>query len=376
MSGLCDMLLVLGLTFGGKCAPATPEAAALPADDPAAWSWTKPEPPKPEPKPAPAPNFPPVVVEKTVYVERPAPAQAPASEPKPAPTATQPKPPSAVETALRSAYRDRSAGARAWTEATPSASLPSIGAAAAVKASLPKMPKGPLDMASVVQTEKRSKYEAEGRNSSFPVDNTRIIGEDRVITGVMENGINTQLDGSTGSVVVIQVTRDVYGYHNRYVLLPKGSRLLCAYVSPTKLGDTRTLFRCDRVLMAGSRAEIFGLKAEVTDMQGYLGVTGEVYNRLPERFGTAFALAGISAVVRGAASTSRGMESLANNSDAFTTGSEELAQQLGQVGATALQQTINLKPIIKVRQGTRVQIRPQADWYIAPEETANTSAKK
>ena len=367
MSGLCDLAVVFGLTFGGHCQPATPAPDPMPADEPAAWSYkeAKPEPPKEPPK---SPNFPPVVVEKTVIREVPVPASQPTHAPTPKPVVKQP---SAIELAVRASYRSRSTEATTWGEVERPASLPPIGPAATVKSiPVPKIPARPLDLAAVVNSQHKSEYQAEGLDSSYPVDNSRMVGADRIITAIFENGINSQLDGSKGGPVVLQVSRNVFGYHGRNILIPKGSRLICGYVSPQKIGDSRANMRCSRILLGGHRAEIFGLKANVTDMQGYLGVTGEVDTRFLERFGTAFALAGISAVVRGAASASSGAESLANRSDMFTTGSEELAQQLGQVGATALEQTVALSPRLKVRQGTRIQIRPVYDWYIAPVPTA------
>lgn len=63
--------------------------------------------------------------------------------------------------------------------------------------------------------------------------------------------------------------------------------------------------------------------------------------------------------------TSSGTTSSSNgNSGLLATGSQELSQRLGEITASALEQTVNLTPILKVAQGTRVQIRPDTDWYI------------
>ena len=95
-----------------------------------------------------------------------------------------------------------------------------------------------------------------------------------------------------------------------------------------------------------------------------MGLTGEVDNRFFERYGTAFILAGISTAVRAATTSTTTNESLASQSSSLQTGGEELSQRLGEVTASALEQTINLNPILKIAQGTRVQIRPDTDWYI------------
>ncbi|EPY00147.1 TrbI/VirB10 family protein, partial [Magnetospirillum fulvum] len=216
--------------------------------------------------------------------------------------------------------------------------------------------------------------------STKPVDNSRIVTTDRYISGILETGINTQLDGATGGPVVIQTTRDVFGYHGRNILIPKGSRLVCAFKSLDKVGSTRAPLRCSRVLLGGHRAEIYGAKANVTDVQGALGISGEVDNRFFERYGTAFLLAGISAAVRAStagiggsptsssSSSALGSSSSYSDGGALSQGSTELSQRLGEITASALEQTINLTPILKVAQGTRIQIRPDTDWYIAKVE--------
>lgn len=369
MSTLCDLALAFGLSLGGTCQPGTPAPDPMPADEPAAWSYKEPVPVPKKEEAKPQPAFPPIVIKKEVIREVQVPAPAPAPVPKPVvqPVA-QPKQPSAVELALRAAYRDRAAGLTAWPEIVVPASLTEVAGKAKARASIPRFAPSPLDLAAVVRKEGEQEYEAEKRVSSLPIDNSRIVAADRVIAGTLENGINTQLDGTTGASLVIQVSRDVYGYHGRNVLIPKGSRLLCEYQSPEKIGESRAAVRCGRILLGESRAEIFNIKANVTDAQGYLGVTGEVDTRFTERFGTAIVLAGISAAVRAATATSSNFESMADYSDSLTTGGEELSKNLGNVAASALEQTVNLAPILKVAQGTRVQIRPSLDWYIAKVE--------
>lgn len=355
MSALCDIALAFGLTLGGTCQPGVPVADPMPADDPAAWAYREPA-PKPEPpKPAPAPNFPPIVIKQEVVREAPPPA--------PTPPVVKAKEPSAVELALQASFRERAAGGAAWGEVAVPASF-GTGAAVSPGLAAPALPVSPLDLAGVVGVKGEPHYQADGVVSTLPVDNERVVAADRYITGILETGINTQLDGTTGSTLVIQTTRDVFGYHGRNILVPKGSRLLCEYKSPDKLGETRAAVRCGRVLLGETRAEIFGIKANVTDAQGYLGVSGEVDTRFMERFGTAFILAGISATVRAATASSQTLEILSDRSDALSTGGEELSKNLGNIAATSLEQTINLAPILKIAQGTRIQIRPGEDWYI------------
>lgn len=362
-SALCDLLLAIGVTLGGNCQTMPAGDDLVPKDDPAAWA-IPPAPPKAEPKPAPVPTFPPVVVEKTVYIEKPVPAPAPAPIQPPPPKVEAPTQPDPLELAARAAYASRAQGG--WRGVAVPVSLPRTGAAASLggKSSLPAMPARPLDLAAVVKSGGAAAYEEKSITSTLPVDNSRIVTTDRYISAIVETGVNTQLDGGTGGPVVLQVTRDVFGYHGRNLLIPKGSRLVCGFKPLDKVGSSRAPFRCSRILRGGDRAEIYGMKANVSDMQGALGVSGEVDNRFFERYGTAFILAGISTAVRAATTSTTTSETLARQSSSLQTGGEELSQRLGEITASALEQTINLNPILKIAQGTRVQIRPDTDWYI------------
>lgn len=352
MPWLCDLALAAGMTLSGTCPPPAVAADPLPPDDPAVWAYKPPAPPVPAPVAAPLPAFPPVVIEREVVREVAMPAPRVPAPVRPAP----PPGPDPLEQAVRAAYRSRAIGA--------GQPLPVVPAVAPATTVLPALPPGPLDPAATGD----KTYKETAIASSRPVDNSRIVTTDRYISGILETGINTQLDGTTGGPVVIQTTRDVFGYHGRTILIPKGSRLVCAFKSLDKIGSTRAPLRCSRVLLGEHRAEIFGTKANATDVQGALGVSGEVDNRFFERYGTAFILAGVSAAVRAASSGSVSSERLADRSDLFTTGSEELSKRLGEITASALERTINLTPILKVAQGTRVQIRPDTDWYIAKME--------
>jgi type IV secretory pathway VirB10-like protein len=212
-------------------------------------------------------------------------------------------------------------------------------------------------------------YEGPRRTSSLPVDNSRILTADRYIPVQLETGINSQVGGEDTGTVVVQTTRDVFGYHSRLALLPKGSRLICNYMPPEDMGSSRLAMQCERVLIAGHRAEIRNIKSLVANAQGQLGASGEVDRRFMERYGNAFLLTGISTAVRYAAASTK---SESNDGEVATAASEKAAEELsnkfGEITANILEETLSLKPIITIPQGTRFQIRPSMDWYIAKTE--------
>ncbi|OAN63630.1 TrbI/VirB10 family protein [Magnetospirillum moscoviense] len=360
---MCDLAIAAGMTLSGTCQPALPATDPLPDDQKEIWSYRQPVQPEPPPPPPP-PAMPPVVIQKEVIREVRV-EVAPPAPPPPPPVRTGPDP---FETAMAASYRNRVQGNSGVPTITASLSsdlgpmgAPGLGTGAAVP-------------------EPAAEYEEKALTSTGPVDNSRIITTDRYVCGVLETATNTQLDGSTGGTVVIQVSRDTFGYHGRNILVPKGSRLVCGFKSLEKVGSSRSPFRCSRILLGGSRAEIFGLKANAVDVQGHLGISGDVDHRIFERYGTAFILAGISAAVRAAtagsstvnststSSSSGSSSSFSGSSNALSAGGAELSQRLGEITAATLEQTINLLPILRTFQGQRVCIRPDTDWYIAKVE--------
>ena len=359
MSTFCDIAMVFGLTLNGLCVDAEQVKAppTLPANDESAWALPAPEPV--------APRFPPVIIKREAPPPAPQPEPEPELEVEPAP----PPPPDPYRLALEAAYYRAQPANHSVSLATyhdPAVSM-DAGANVGRVEPIPKMDRklapDPLDLKGV--GENAEDYEGPRRTSSLPVDNTRKITQDRYISVQLETGINSQVGGEEPGSVILQTTRDVFGYHGRMVLMPKGSRLICSYLPPADMGSSQLSISCDRVLIAGHRAEILNIGSNVTNQQGWLGVSGEVDNRFWQRYGNAFLLTGVSTAVRYAAASTKTEDADGEVATAAAEkASEELSNKFGEITADMLERTLDLKPIITIRQGTRLQIRPATDWYI------------
>ncbi len=189
---------------------------------------------------------------------------------------------------------------------------------------------------------------------------TAVLSLPTAISPASWTGINSQL-ADEGSVI-IQTSDDVFGYHGSNILIPKGSRLICRYESAKKAGQTRIGFSCERILLGESRAEIYQLAAKVGDAQGYGGLSGHVDNRWWEKYGTAILTVGVGAAVETAVSLSSNLDS--SNSDTAASALSGISENIGELSAKFLEDTVDLKPVIRIAQGTRVQIRPEYDWYL------------
>ena len=352
MSTLCNTLVALNLTLGVFCQPAEDKKEiVLPEDDGEVWAIKLPE-PKPEPK---APEFPPVVI----TVEPPAPPPAPPPQPQKRPKKVEKKPPepNPYEAAVRAVLVNQ----RPMVTSFSVIDNPDTQTAAPQMANVPSVNSGPLDLPS---PHRQERYESEGVESGLPVDNSRVLTTDRYIPGIVETGYNSQLGSADGGEMIIQVSRDVFGYHGRNILIPKGSRLVCENTGPGKVGETRVGPICKRILFGGNRAEILQMNARVGDMQGRAGITGDVDDQFDKKYGTAFILAGVSTGVRIATAYAASNDENSPLGNIADKGSQELSQKLGDISASVIEQTVNLEPIVTIAQGARVQIRPAQDWYI------------
>ncbi|MEP3246723.1 MAG: TrbI/VirB10 family protein [Sneathiella sp.] len=372
MNTLCELVLALGFTLGGACEDPNGDGMPLPSEDGSAWEF-KAAPPPPAPKPEPVkvapPAFPPVVIEKTVLVQAPPPPP----KPKPIVVYRDPPAPDQVALALQATLGNRLQGYVPLEQKAvlnlpegSGAALPSPTSVSLPAVSAPISPRVPGLLDAPLSPEE---YQEERREASDPVNNEWIVTADRYITGILETGINSQLDSEDGGTAIIQTSEDVFGYHGRNILIPKGSRMICDYGSPKKQGSTRLALECKRILMGETRAEIFDLQATVGNQQGHAGITGEVDNRWWEKYGSAVLLSTISATVQGVASiasNTAGSDS-GTNASAAQESAAQLSERFGEISASVLEQTVNLAPVIRIMQGTRVQIRPRFDWYIKPQ---------
>ena len=192
--------------------------------------------------------------------------------------------------------------------------------------------------------------------SSFPVDGSRVITADRYIPVVLENSINSQLPGRFIGIV----DEHVFANEGRGVILPKGTRIICTYECLAKEGDTRLSAVCGRAIRPDG-ASVLLTNAYAADQMARTGAIGKVDNRMWEKYGSAFIVAGISALTAAGANT--GMNSAVHQS------ASNLSVNLGQITAQMLEQNVDLAPVMTVAAGSRLQIIPMTDiWLREPEE--------
>lgn len=168
----------------------------------------------------------------------------------------------------------------------------------------------------------------------------RTVPQGTVIAAVLETAINSDLPGSVRGVV----SRDVRSFDGSRVLIPRGSKLVGQYKSAAAQGQTRAFVVWERIISpTGVTIEV---GSPATDRLGRGGLGGEVDRHFFQRFGAAILLTTLQAGTTALASDGNGSTVIIGGASSQTT----------QVGATALQQQVNIPDTIKVAQGVPVQV--------------------
>lgn len=188
---------------------------------------------------------------------------------------------------------------------------------------------------------------------TYPVHRDWVLTADRLLSGVLETDINSQIPGT----VVIVIDWPIFTAKGWKVLLPQYTKVICDYQPLSKVSDTRLSLKCRRAIRPDG-ASLLLTEAQGTDPMGRTGLVGDMDHRTFEKYGSAFTLSVMAALASSSSRISR--------SPALQESVPPLSQNLGQVTAQVLEQSIDLAPILTIEAGTRVHIRPSVDIWLRP----------
>lgn len=173
--------------------------------------------------------------------------------------------------------------------------------------------------------------------------NTALIApQGTVIPAVLETALNSDLPGFASAIV----SRDVRGYDNTTVLIPKGSKLVGQYKSALQAGQSRAFVVWSRLLTPDGISIDLGSPA--TDELGRGGLSGETNTHFWRRFGGSLLTSVITAGLTAAAASagSGGGTAIILNSP----------NQAGAVAGQAFAQDANIPPTISVKPGAAIRV--------------------
>lgn len=170
-----------------------------------------------------------------------------------------------------------------------------------------------------------------------------LITQGTFISGILETAINSDLPGLTRALV----DKAVYSRTGKYVVIPKGSRLIGRYQSGIETGQSR-------IFVVWTRLErpdgvVVDLGSTGTDPLGNAGLTGDVDTHFFQRFGASVLFTTISPAI-----------ALLTDEENQTGQRQEIIsegrQGFNRAAEIALENSINIPPTIRIPQGTEITI--------------------
>lgn len=220
-----------------------------------------------------------------------------------------------------------------------------------------------------VSTDPNTAFEQSvSENSSETVEATRIknlnitIAQGKFIHGVLETAIDSTLPGNVRAIV----SHDIYAESGKSILVPKGSRIVGVYNSSVRRGQARVFIIWTRIIRPDGID--VAINSPGVDSLGRSGMGGDVDNKYLEAFSTAIltssldiGVAAIGDALFGSQQQTtttgpNGGSSTTTSSSPTATAMQTAVQNLGSVGQSIVNSTVNLAPTIHIDQGEIINI--------------------
>ena len=187
--------------------------------------------------------------------------------------------------------------------------------------------------------------EVERVTASYMADREFIIAQGKMIGGVIETAISSDLPGMVRAVV----SESVYSEDGTNLLIEKGSRLVGEYRAGLVQGQGRIFVIWNRVITP------WGIDIQITSPgTGPLGLSGHggwIDSHFRERFGASILLSLIGAATA------------QSNDNQFAV---ESGENFNDSAAIALENSINIRPTLHKNQGDRIKIFVARDLNFKP----------
>jgi type IV secretion system protein VirB10 len=176
-----------------------------------------------------------------------------------------------------------------------------------------------------------------------------------LIPGILITGINSDLPGS----VIAQVSENVWDTAaGKYVLIPKGTRILGVYDSRVTFGQRRVLLVWNRLIFPnGTTLNIAGSPG--VDQAGYSGLSGKV----DEHWGTMLKSALFASVFVAGAEILYDRDTVRDNENKSPrdAAAESAAGAILDMGTKLMNRAVDIQPTITIRPGKKMAIFVQRD---------------
>lgn len=188
------------------------------------------------------------------------------------------------------------------------------------------------------------------QTSTIGTATARMIGDRNYLVtagAIIPCTLQTAMDSTVPGYATCIIPRDVYSDNGRVVLLEKGTRVFGEYQGGLQRGQNRLFAMWTRAVTP--RGVAIDIGSPASDPLGRAGVTGKIDRFFWQRFGAAmlFSVLDAGGQIAGQAVSPEG-------STVFRTPGDTTSQ--------ILQDTQNIRPIVRVNQGTQMAITVAKDF--------------
>jgi len=174
-----------------------------------------------------------------------------------------------------------------------------------------------------------------------------------LLPAMLVTGINSDLPGE----ILAQITRNVYDSQQRFLLIPRGTKVIGRYDDQIALGQSRVLIAWTRLILPDGRSlSLPGLPTQ--DLRGATGLRDEVDNHYRRLYGQATLLSIIGA---GAQLSQPQQGSVFSPPSAGQVAAGALGQELSRVSMETIRRNMDVRPTLQIRPGTPFYIFLERD---------------
>jgi len=174
---------------------------------------------------------------------------------------------------------------------------------------------------------------------------------------VMDVAVSSDIAGPCSAMVV----RDIYdSLTQKALLIPAGSKAICAYDAGVVQGQERLLISFTRLILPnGQSVALAGMPG--ADLQGAIGAPAEVNTRFWKIYGTSLLIAAVSR----AAEKSNPASTVTINATGATAASTA-AGVLAETAKKTMERNLNIKPELRVSAGDILRVVVTRDIALTP----------
>lgn len=194
------------------------------------------------------------------------------------------------------------------------------------------------------------------KNKVQTVSTPYLLRQGAVLPAILLTGINSSLPGQVSA----QITRNVYDTPTgRYLLIPRGSKLIGQYNASPAMGAERVMLGFNRLVFPDGRALDLGAMP-VSGNDGMAGLEADVNTHLMRLLTYSALLGTISASVSIAGGREYDDNGRVTGSSAL---SEALTQSLGAALSESIRQNMAIAPTLEVGSGYPFNLTLTSDIY-------------